>query len=329
MNIKVSILIPVYNVEKYLSRCIESVLSQNFLNYEVILVDDGSSDRSGNICDEYSKKYPNIIKVIHKMNGGHNSARLSGFQIACGKYIMFLDSDDYLLPNALSILYNKIEEGYDIVRGGYKMVSVKSEKLFSRNDDWCIEGNKTFREKLIYGNIDSFLWGGLYKKELLKENDFKDIIDLSIGEDWCTNFILASRIKKVYILKDIIYAYWVNEKSIMHKTIASHNYIERMHKPLIEIIKDDPYLMSLLNAHRIAAHINLGFHHEIKYEDQYRIEFNEYIKLHGEESISKMLGKRYYLAFRYSKIMFRIFRIIISQIMKYKKYKGISRRVIY
>ena len=115
-NIKISILVPVYNVEQYLPRCIESVLTQDFQDWEMILVDDGSPDKCPQICDEYAKK-DKRLRVVHKVNGGLVSARLAGFEASVGKYLMFLDSDDYLLPDALSILYNKIEEGYDLVRG--------------------------------------------------------------------------------------------------------------------------------------------------------------------------------------------------------------------
>lgn len=92
---KVSIIIPVYNVEKYLSRCIKSVLDQTYKDVEVILVDDGTKDSSGVMCDEYAKENNNII-VIHKENGGLSSARNAGIEIATGEAIFFLDSDDYL-----------------------------------------------------------------------------------------------------------------------------------------------------------------------------------------------------------------------------------------
>ena len=131
-TVKISILVPVYNIENYLPRCIESVLSQNFTDYELILVDDGSSDNCPAICDEYMVK-DNRVRVIHKENGGHTTARLAGFQQASGKYIMFLDSDDYLLPNALTTLYDKIEEGYDIVKGINRRVYIDGSYTIERH----------------------------------------------------------------------------------------------------------------------------------------------------------------------------------------------------
>ena len=98
MNPKISIIVPVYNVEKYIHKCINSILDQSLTEFELILVDDGSPDRSGEICDEYSKK-DNRIKVIHKSNGGVSSARNIGIDKACGEYIGFVDPDDYIDVN--------------------------------------------------------------------------------------------------------------------------------------------------------------------------------------------------------------------------------------
>ena len=105
---ELSIVIPVYNVERYLQRCITSILKQDYHDYEIILIDDGSTDSSGRLCDEIREEYPLIIHVIHKKNGGLSSARNAGLTIASGHYIMFLDSDDYLSLSACEELYKEI-----------------------------------------------------------------------------------------------------------------------------------------------------------------------------------------------------------------------------
>ena len=107
-NIKISILVPVYNVEQYLPRSIESVLTQDFQDWEMILVDDGSPDKCPQICDEYAEK-DNRIKVIHKSNGGANSARFAGYKKSQGEFLVFMDADDWLLEGALNILVSAIE----------------------------------------------------------------------------------------------------------------------------------------------------------------------------------------------------------------------------
>ena len=101
-SLKISVIIPVYNVEKYLRICLESILNQNFKGYEIILINDGSTDNSLNICREYEKKYSNII-VINEENSGPSAARNKGLEYAKGKYISFIDSDDELLPNYFKI----------------------------------------------------------------------------------------------------------------------------------------------------------------------------------------------------------------------------------
>ena len=106
--IKVSIIVPIYMVEKYLVRCIESIISQTYSNLEIILVDDGSLDDCPQICDEYAKK-DNRIKAIHKKNGGLSSARNAGMEVVTGNYILFVDSDDYIKEDMYEILLNLIK----------------------------------------------------------------------------------------------------------------------------------------------------------------------------------------------------------------------------
>ena len=106
VELPISIIVPVYNVEKYLPTCVDSILCQTFTNFELILVDDGSTDRSGIICDEYEKK-DTRVKVIHKENGGLSSARNAGLYIAKGKYIGFVDSDDFIDKEMYIVLYDE------------------------------------------------------------------------------------------------------------------------------------------------------------------------------------------------------------------------------
>ena len=131
---KFSIIIPVYNVEKYLKKCLTSIVQQNFNDYELILVDDGSTDMSGKICDEFEEKYNNII-VMHISNSGVSNARNKGLEIARGEYIWFVDSDDYVEPEALKILSEQLE------------MNPKIELLFFETNVWKAE--KDQKEKII------------------------------------------------------------------------------------------------------------------------------------------------------------------------------------
>ena len=113
---KISIVVPMYNVEKYLPECVDKLLDQTYKNLEIILVDDGSPDNCGKIADDYAKK-DERVKVIHKPNGGLSDARNVGMDVATGEYLMFTDSDDFLFPSACEVLVNKIEkENADYVK---------------------------------------------------------------------------------------------------------------------------------------------------------------------------------------------------------------------
>ena len=104
MEVKYSFIVPVYNVEKYISKCIDSLLAQTYRLFEIVIVDDGSPDASGNIADSYQSKYPGIVKVIHQKNTGQGGARNHGIDLAQGEYILFVDGDDFVVPNMLEII---------------------------------------------------------------------------------------------------------------------------------------------------------------------------------------------------------------------------------
>lgn len=170
---KISIIIPVYNVEKYLPKCIKSVLNQSFCDFELILIDDGSKDSSGQICDDYAKRDSRII-VIHKENAGVSTARNEGIKIASGDYIGFIDSDDYIEPNMYEVLVENIEKfNCDISICGFQVIDedtgqierlqnsgeievLNQEALVSKETDmpWSIRLdtiNKLFSKKVLEG----------------------------------------------------------------------------------------------------------------------------------------------------------------------------------
>ncbi len=131
-----SIIVPVYNVEKYLRKCVDSLLTQDLPHeeYEIILVNDGSTDQSGTICDEYAADHPNV-KAIHQQNGGLSAARNSGIAMAQGRYVQFVDSDDYLEPNVLKTLVEKMEtDQLDVLRFNYRNVNERYEVIEPNKD---------------------------------------------------------------------------------------------------------------------------------------------------------------------------------------------------
>lgn len=180
----VSIIVPVYNVEKYLKDCIDSLIKQTYHNIEIILIDDGSTDSSGEICNQYVERYRNI-KVIHKSNGGLSSARNRGLEIMTGKYVTFVDSDDYLKDDCIESLANDIGK-YDLLISGYERVSENGQHKFyhiPKNNNWDL---------LRFCNVA----GKFYKCSFLKENNLL-FSNVKYAED--VNFYL-----KVYSLTDKI-----------------------------------------------------------------------------------------------------------------------------
>lgn len=226
MSKLISVIVPVYNVEKYLERCLDSVLKQTYSNLEIILVDDGSKDNSGKICDEYAKK-DNRIKVIHKENGGISDVRNVGLANATGDYIGFIDSDDYAAEDMFETLYNLIEDNsadisivsfYEMYNG--KLIGVRDDKsLLKMNKEQALQ------ELLIDTNIQSYMWNKLFKKELFKDLKFP------VGknfEDIATVLLIFERANKVVLLQDPKYYYLRRDDSIVgHRTNKTYiDYLE-------------------------------------------------------------------------------------------------------
>lgn len=174
MNPIISIIIPVYNVEKYLCKCIDSVLEQTYKELEIILVDDGSKDSSGIICDEYENK-DNRIKVIHKKNGGLSDARNYGLDSAVGKYIAFLDSDDWIDSRYIEILYNNLKKyDADISICNFKRVNDEKQLLSGNENKTILYNNIEAMQEIYKSNSVEIIvaWNKLYKKECFKEMRF-------------------------------------------------------------------------------------------------------------------------------------------------------------
>lgn len=177
---KVSVIVPVYNVECYIRDCIDSILSQTFIDFELILVDDGSLDRSGEICDEYAKK-DRRIRVFHKENGGVSCARNLGIEHATGEWLCFIDSDDIIEPTYLEDF--AVCGNYDIVMQGYKVMvndTVTARYNFKQCDSKCFDYIIGYAEKNNILNSPCFK---LYRADIVKEHKILFETKTSFGED--------------------------------------------------------------------------------------------------------------------------------------------------
>ena len=227
----ISIIIPVYNVEKYLDRCIKSVLNQTYKNMEIILVDDGSPDNCPKICDDWAKK-DDRIKVIHKENGGLGYARNSGLEMATGDYVLFIDSDDYIDSHLLSDIISSVDKygKSDLIYYGHRKVdssgNVSFEMIPNTPQDIYIEDevqNKLLPEVLgkspyvkegySVNNMSAWCWA--YRVDVLRKNNFRFVSERDIiSEDIYSLLNLMSDIKRVTILKKSYYNYCLNTASL-------------------------------------------------------------------------------------------------------------------
>ena len=218
-NDLISIIIPVYKVEKYLEKCIESVLKQTYTNLQIILVDDGSPDNCGKICDEYAKR-DSRIDVIHKVNGGLSEARNVGISKAKGRYIGFVDSDDYIKENMYEILLNLIKK-YDADVSICNLYDVIDESEYIRNKENGIREYSRLdilKEVLLDKNIQSYAWNKLYKKELFDE------IKYPIGkkyEDIGTTFYVFEKCNKIVVTSEPEYYYLKRSDSLVNNVTES------------------------------------------------------------------------------------------------------------
>lgn len=207
---KVSIIIPVYNTEKYLSQCLDSVLSQSFADWECILVDDGSSDRSGKICDEYVTK-DSRFRVIHKENGGVSSARNLGISEAKSEYICFLDSDDRMKKNHLEISVKKIKDA-DLLIFGYERFNGRTDKRILETNEidgfaYCHDYLYSLKENAMTSEFFCFPWNKLYRRSLIVENKISFPEDISMREDEIFSYRYLPYVKKIVSISDILIEY--------------------------------------------------------------------------------------------------------------------------
>lgn len=217
---KVTIIVPIYNAEKYIEECIQSVQSQTFTNWELLLIDDGSTDNSSNICENYAQN-DKRIRIIHKPNTGVSDTRNYGLDIAQGKYIIFLDADDYWYDNsAIELLVQTAEKhNLDIVRGEYKAIDQDGKDLFERPllKSKIAFSNQVLTAGLFYTKIicgENFLVLSLIKRETIGELRFNKELSFLEDMDFYAHFLLKP--KRCMFIQLRFYAYRKNSTSASH-----------------------------------------------------------------------------------------------------------------
>lgn len=224
MSPSISIIVPVYKAEAYLHRCVDSLLAQTFTDFEVLLIDDGSPDRSGEICDAYAKKDARV-RVFHQPNGGVSVARAGGVKYANGEWITFVDADDYLPQKSLQTMHLLVEKyDTDLVVGA----TLNDKRMKTIGDELTVAD---YRKLLIEEKITASPWAKLIRRVLFTPFVFDIPRQIVFGEDLLMNIRLAYQTNKnIAICKDYVYEYVQNKTSCMHTFKMTLDYAEMYFK---------------------------------------------------------------------------------------------------
>ena len=219
-----SIIIPVYNAEKYLNKCIDSILNQSFKDFELLLIDDGSKDLSGKICDKYAE-VDERVKVFHIQNGGPAKARNLGIKYATGIYIEFVDADDELIPEALENLYVLTKNNPDIIIADSQIITadekVKNIISIEKNNQINVEEYLKNLNTVRKATLLHYIWNKWYKRELICENRIIFDENERLGEDFLFNCEIIDKADRVWGTDILLYKYYKRDNGSL-----SGKYIE-------------------------------------------------------------------------------------------------------
>ena len=264
MKNKITIIVPVYNSEKYISRCIDSILNQSFKDYELLIINDGSKDGSLKIIKDYEKK-DKRIKVIDQKNMGVAKTRNKGIKLASGEYIMFIDNDDYIENDYLKTYYDAIKDtDYDIVMGGYKRKdedgNIVQQLAITKENEWS--------KYIVVAP-----WAKIYRKNFLIDNKI-EYFSYKIGEDVYFNLIAYSNSKNIKVINNTDYIWFFNKESVSNTSQRGLN--------------DEVDILVLLD--KLIKKIDLNNKYNAYYIDRYTI---WYLLFSGKQSTRDKFIKEY------------------------------------
>lgn len=261
ISYKISFVVPVYNVEKYLSRCIESIINQKYKNIEVILVDDGSKDSSGQICDNWAYE-DNRIKVIHKQNGGLSSARNVGTNVATGEFICYVDSDDWIDNDLTFDFINSISEADDVFVYGHRMVTCEKDKYAIDSFSYKTIDGLTALNYFVANQINGYAVNKIVRRSLILDNRIM-FPEGRNYEDIATTYKYFMYANNVKITGKKYYNYFVNNSSSITNRDSYKNlndfYLscEDMYYGILEYYRTREISTTMLQCFRINLYTQL------------------------------------------------------------------------
>lgn len=253
---KVSIVIPIYNAQDTLERCLDSVLDQDYKNLEILLIDDESTDDSVSICDKYCKLYPDLFIIVKQKNGGPAKARNSGIERATGDYISFLDADDYIEPNMVSCMIEaaKKENADMVVCGYYKCFSGKDSVIQYKIPTGLYQEDKAYEialklvDETNVDDIPPYSWVRLVRTQILKQSGLLFCDELVRSEDYHFWVRVHFYIHNIYVLNEPLYHYVENPKSITHSYVEHYwEDVLFIYKDLLKVLPDDSEVCRRVN----------------------------------------------------------------------------------
>ena len=231
--------LPVYNCKMYLNQCVDSIINQTYSNLEIILVDDGSTDDSGKICDDYSEKDHRVV-VLHTVNGGAASARNKGLNVAKGEYITFVDSDDWIESDMYHSMLELLKNNSaDVAKVGFIKEYENNLSITLGNEFEGIYSKDEAVIKFLYHENEfcGGVWDKLYKRELFDNVRFPENL---ITEDYYVNALIYANLNRIAVSSKAYYHYRMQENSVCHQPVNSHTFDEiETAKKLIEFYKEN------------------------------------------------------------------------------------------
>lgn len=267
----ISIIIPAYNIENYIAKCLDSLLNQTYRNLEIIVVDDGSSDNTGKVIDDYSSKYDNI-KVIHKKNAGVSAARNSGIEVVSGEYIGFVDGDDTVDKEMFEVLIeNAIKYDADISHCGYKMVFPSRIDYYHNTRVLVEQDNELGLKDLILGQrVEPGLVNKLYKRNLFKTVRMNE--NIKINEDLLANYYLFKQSKKSIFYDKCMYSYILRKNSASTSEVNINKIIDpvKVKKEILDDLGKESNLYNMTYERYIMALISICRNVQVRKNKEYK-----------------------------------------------------------
>lgn len=310
---KISVIVPVYNVEDYIYKCINSILENKYSLLEVILVDDGSTDNSGAICDHFASR-DSRVSVIHKKNGGLSSARNAGIEQATGDYISFIDSDDFIDRNMFTIMVEKIEKNdADIIQCGVYQIN-ENDVISTRyqTGDWISQGDQILEDFFVNQKIPVMVWNKLFRKEVIRDIRFPEGKN---NEDNIFMVDILPNVRKMLSISKQMYYYLMRSNSITgasfnpkkFDSIYAYKYmikqIDEKYKKYIPYInywrcKNSIYLWNLINSSSLSNNEKNTYYKVV--EEEFEQSYPFFLSIRNQIPMSDQL---FIMMFRINKLI--------------------------